>query len=160
LSRASSVKVTKYDHRHNTIPIHRTNEDDDLEEVTTVRRAVSVKKTTSRSSSVTRVGSFNSEDVKLAKPKMVRINTITRKEGGVTRKRSIRTVIDQDQQAPFHASLNDPPERNQSDQIDFYFCPPEEPVNSSQASIQSSKSTSTLGDGEITVFWEPGQHPP
>lgn len=123
-----------------------------------------MKKAVSRSSSVTRVGSFNSENVKMAKPKMVRINTITRKEGGVTRKRSIRTVIDQDQQSPFHASLSDPPARNQTDQIDFYFCPPVEETlasdHTSQVSIQTSNSTSTLGDGEITVYWEPGQRPP
>lgn len=159
MSRASSVKVTKYDHRHNNnIPItNQEEEDDDLEEVITVKRAVSVKKSTSsRSSSVTRVDSLNSEDVKMAKPKMVRINTIIRKESnGVTRKRSMRTIIDQDQ---IHVPSNDPPEPNQTDQIDFYFCPPEQETMSIQSS--NSTSTSTLGDGEITVYWGPGQHPP
>ncbi|KAL9544055.1 hypothetical protein MBANPS3_007817 [Mucor bainieri] len=191
LSRASSVKVTKYDNR----PIPATNQfydtqstanddDDDDEysnsgeenETVKIRRAVSVKKnnsTASHSSSITRVGSVTSEDAKVvcAKPTMVRINTITSKEGGITRKRSIRTVIDQQQQPPFQVSLHDPStpgdeeDDAQSDRINVYFCPPAPPPpilihNPSQISIQSSNSSSTVGDGEITVFWEPGHHLP
>lgn len=192
MSRASSVKVTKYDNRpipvtnrsHDTQNITNDDDDDDDEynnssdenERVKIRRAVSVKKnnsTASHSSSITRVGSVTSEDVKVvcAKPTMVRINTITSKENGITRKRSIRTVIDQQQQPPFQVSLHDPStpadEDNdaQSDRIDVYFCPPAPPPpilthNSSQVSIQSSSSSSTVGDGEITVFWEPGHQPP
>ncbi|KAL0142499.1 hypothetical protein V8B55DRAFT_1498610 [Mucor lusitanicus] len=191
LSRASSVKVTKYDNR--PIPITNrfydtqstANDDDDDDglsnsgdekETVKIRRAVSVKKnnsTASHSSSITRVGSVTSEDVKVvcAKPTMVRISTITSNEGGITRKRSIRTVIGQQQQPPFQVSLHDPStpadqdDDAQSDQIDVYFCPPAPPPpillhNPSQVSIQSSNSSSTVGDGEITVFWEPGHHLP
>lgn len=192
MSRASSVKVTKYDNRpipvtnrfYNTQSTTNGHDDDDgysnsgdENEIVKIRRAVSVKKnnsTASHSSSITRVGSVTSEDVKVvcAKPTMVRINTITSKEGGITRKRSIRTVIDHHQQPPFQVSLHDPSdpadEDNdaQSDRIDVYFCPPAPPPpvlfhNPSQISIQSSNSSSTVGDGEITVFWEPGlQLPP
>jgi hypothetical protein len=176
LSRASSVKVTKYDNR----PIPITNrsydtqnitdlDDDDEKDYLTIRRAVSVKKnnsTGSHSSSITRVGSVTSEDAKVvcAKPTMVRINTITSKEDGITRKRSIRTVIDQQQQPPFQVSLHDPSKDDQSNRIDVYFCPPAPPPpilhNPSQMSIQSSNSSSTIGDGEITVFWEPGHQLP
>lgn len=176
MSRASSVKVTKYDNR--PIPITKRSydtqdtddqDDDDEKGHVTIRRAVSVKKnnsTASHSSSITRVGSITSEDVKVvcAKPTMVRINTITSKEGGITRKRSIRTVIDQQQQPPFQVSLHDPSEDDQSHRIDVYFCPPAPPPpvlhNPSQVSIQSSNSSSTIGDGEITVFWESGHQLP
>ncbi|CEP15204.1 hypothetical protein [Parasitella parasitica] len=179
LSRASSVKVTKYDHR--PIPIknrscdvknahdENDNSSDEKDQVT-IRRAVSVKKnnsTASHSSSITRVGSVSSEDLNVicAKPTMVRINTITSKEGGITRKRSIRTVVDEQQYSSFEVSLQDPStEDDQSDRIDFYFCPPAPPPpvlhNPSQVSIKSSNSSSTIGDGEITVFWEPGHQPP
>ncbi|GAN09613.1 hypothetical protein MAM1_0278d09144 [Mucor ambiguus] len=187
LSRASSVKITKYDNR--PIPIKNrfydtqstANDDDDDDEYSNsgdenetvkIRRAVSVKKnnsTASHSSSITRVGSVTSEDVKVvcAKPTMVRINTITSKEGGITRKRSIRTVIDQQQQPPFQVSLHDPstpPDEDgdaQSDRIDVYFCPPAPPPpillhNPSQVSIQSSNSSSTAATGYTILKTLPG----
>lgn len=72
-------------------------------------------------SSVTRVGSVT-EDIKMVKPKVVRINTITRKEGDITRKRSFRTEIE-----PTPHVLT----------------------------MQTANSSSTIGDGEITVYWEP-----
>lgn len=91
---------------------------------------------------------MHSDDVQLAKPTMVRINTITTKEGGITRKRSFRTVIEQ---PPFNVSLNDTPSPPDDNRFNLYFVP----SMPSQVSIQSSNSTSTLGDGEITVYLQP-----
>ncbi|RCH79866.1 hypothetical protein CU098_000395, partial [Rhizopus stolonifer] len=155
LSRASSVRITKYDHHRTNIP---TNEEDDeeLEEVATVKRAVSVRKNNSmgsRSSTTTRVGSV-AEDIKMAKPTIARINTITTRneEGGVTRKRSIRRIsLSQDPPSPNNTTSSS----NGSGRIDVYFCPPtEESMHSNQSQL-SIQSNSTLGDGEITVYYKP-----
>lgn len=145
LGRASSVKVTKFDKR-TLIP---SNSEDDLNDNTVLRRAISIRKNdNSNTSSMTRVGSnASSQDVIYAKPTMVRINTVLKRDqhSGIVRKTSIRTVIED------------------SDRMDFYLCPPPPALqpstttsNSSQLSVQSSTSShSTFGDGSITVFLEP-----
>ena len=134
LGRASSVKVTKLDHR--SIPNHYDPP---------LRRAVSVKKNNSMTSSMTRIGdsSDGSPEVVYAKPTMVRINTLLKKDASGTVKRvQVRTVIDEEQ----------PPETN------FYTAtPPKSQADTSQlSSIPSLNSShSSFGDGSITVFLEP-----
>lgn len=123
---------------------------------------------------MTRVGSSNNssqQDIIYAKPKMVRINTIMKRDqsSGMIRKTSIRTIIDDDNSESTPTTSRTTSDNN----IDFYICPPplssttiatteEEEVdvnninNTSQVSIQSSiSSNSTVGDGSITVFLEP-----
>lgn len=151
LGRASSVKVTKFDKR-SLIP---SNSEDDLSDITVLRRAISVRKNdNSTTSSMTRVGSdASSQEIIYAKPTMVRINTVLKRDqqSGLVRKTSIRTVIEDN--------------NNDNRRMDFYLCPPPPAVqpssivsesNSSQISVQSSTSShSTFGDGSITVYLEP-----
>jgi hypothetical protein len=42
-----------------------------------------------------------------------------------------------------------PSNNNSTSKFDFYFCPPQ----LSQTSLQTN---STVGDGEITIYWDPG----
>lgn len=83
INRSSSVKVSKYDYRNNDL-------EDEFDDTVQIRRAVSVKKNgLSRSASV---GAHPQQAGRLlvAKPTMVRI--VTRTEGGVTRKASVKSA--------------------------------------------------------------------
>lgn len=87
INRSSSVKVTKYDYRNNDL-------EDEFDDTVQIRRAVSVKKNgLSRSASV---GAHSQQQQQqagrllVAKPTMVRI--VTRTEGGVTRKASVKSA--------------------------------------------------------------------
>ncbi|CDH52196.1 predicted protein [Lichtheimia corymbifera JMRC:FSU:9682] len=85
INRSSSVKVTKYDYRNNDL-------EDEFDDTVQIRRAVSVKKNgLSRSASV---GAHPQQQqagrLLVAKPTMVRI--VTRTEGGVTRKASVKSA--------------------------------------------------------------------
>lgn len=138
----------------------------------TIKRAVSVKKNNSTSSSITRVGSVSSsvatQDVLVcAKPAVVRINTISlkrEKSGSITRKTSIKRINNTEQErGPFNVSLHDEEARvshsrtnshedeegadaSTTGEIDFYLCPPPPALvnnNSSQISIQTTASSSS-----------------
>ncbi|KAI9493189.1 hypothetical protein BDB00DRAFT_388668 [Zychaea mexicana] len=164
INRSSSVKLTKYDHRHAYAPARmerrRTadsdngdddDDDEDEEELgdgVQLRRAVSVNKKQglSRSASLgARTTTGEMVPVVYARPTMVRINTITRKEGGITRKASVRTVISSspvvEQEPPAQANNNDDPRRLRTESWN------------SQHSIANS-AHSSVGDGEITVYWD------
>ncbi|KAI7878646.1 hypothetical protein K492DRAFT_179617 [Lichtheimia hyalospora FSU 10163] len=85
INRSSSVKVTKYDYRNHDL-------EDEFDDTVQIRRAVSVKKNgLSRSASV---GAHSQQQqagrLLVAKPTMVRI--VTRTEGGVTRKASVKSA--------------------------------------------------------------------
>lgn len=86
INRSSSVKVTKYDYRNNDL-------EDEFDDTVQIRRAVSVKKNgLSRSASVGAHPQQQQQAGRLlvAKPTMVRI--VTRTEGGVTRKASVKSA--------------------------------------------------------------------
>ncbi|KAI8979919.1 hypothetical protein BDB01DRAFT_798064 [Pilobolus umbonatus] len=164
--RSSSVKVTKYDYKgsipstYNIHPIRPTflnisslDEEDEIE-TPTLRRAVSVKKnnsTHSHSSSVTRIGSVTSEDAKImcAKPTLARINTsvITRNEGGLTKKASVRTIVPEinHPQEPLPVKTVTLPGRG------LYYPTKRD---TSQMSLNSNTSNNSMADGEITVYME------
>ena len=180
MNRSSSVKLTKYDHRRSEIKsatmdtLYRNNfnneeddeEDDEGEDRVQLRRAVSVNKKQglSRSASLgsrtphRKTTTGEAIPIVYARPTMVRINTITRKENGVTRKASVRTVIST-------ASDNQQQQQQQQEQAEameqFDTLQPLQPNErrlrteswNSQHSIANS-SHSSVGDGEITVFWD------
>ncbi|KAI9274328.1 hypothetical protein BDA99DRAFT_497170 [Phascolomyces articulosus] len=168
ISRSSSVKLTKYDHQRTTTKDSNTsiNSNDDLdddEDQVQVRRAVSVNKrqglsrSASLGSKTTRSATGEAVPIVYARPTMVRINTITRKENGITRKASVRTVISTSSQ------------QNQQHRKSIASAAAEQPITlqpiqpnerrlrteswNSQHSIANS-SHSSIGDGEITVFWD------
>ncbi|ORY97790.1 hypothetical protein BCR43DRAFT_490364 [Syncephalastrum racemosum] len=156
LNRSSSVRVTKYDHPSGQLD---TLADDDLNQPVQLRRAVSVnrrqKSDLSRnasvrsmpssqsrmdeSDSVSGISEGSSVPILYAKPTLVRISTVSRKDAsGVTRKASVRRVIN-DQPSP-PAPSHPPP-----------------PSSSTRHSVAES-SHSSIGDGEITVIWDPSHH--
>ncbi|KAI7853390.1 hypothetical protein BDC45DRAFT_511106 [Circinella umbellata] len=169
MSRSSSVKLTKYDHQRSDIKstLYRNNfnneededEEDEGEDRVQLRRAISVNKKQGLSRSAS-LGSQTLQQQKTkgeaipivyARPTMVRINTITRKENGVTRKTSVRTIIPDNQQG--HDE-----QVEATEQLDTLqpLQPNERRLRTeswnSQHSIANS-SHSSIGDGEITVFW-------
>lgn len=183
LTRSSSVKVGKYDN----LDSRRTNADDliDPDDGVQLRRAVSVKKAgLTRSASVrsaitpriTQEGTEQqnavSRQLLCAKPTMVRISTVMSNEGGVTRKRSVRTVIsdtsDVHEEAPEGRVSNEDPSAPDSTassseitrlpQLTSRVLPLSakrirQESWTSQASVPDS-THSTVGDGEITIIWD------
>lgn len=97
-----------------------------------------------RSSSV-KITKYDNQPTRLKsiKPKLVRINTVLKKdEDGQTKKTCIKTTPD----ATTTTS-------NTSGTIDFYLCPPPPPTTTT-ATCSNNSSNSSLADGSITVFWE------
>lgn len=131
------------------------NFDDDNEEgPVQLRRAVSVKKgqngvglarsTSLRSARSPEEREAAAAQIMYAKPVMVRINTVTKKEGGVTRKASVRTVISEPK-APHDSLISNPSTSDDRSARRLR----QESWNS-----QAESSHSSIGDGEITVFWD------
>ncbi|KAG2225559.1 hypothetical protein INT45_013670 [Circinella minor] len=172
MSRSSSVKLTKYDHQRSEIKptlyrnhFNNEEEDDDDDEDegedrVQLRRAISVNKKQGLSRSAS-LGSKTLQRQKTkgeaipivyARPTMVRINTITRKENGITRKTSVRTIISDNQRQGRDEQVE------ATEQLDTLqpLQPNERRLRTeswnSQHSIANS-SHSSIGDGEITVFW-------
>ncbi|KAI8356108.1 hypothetical protein EDC96DRAFT_515793 [Choanephora cucurbitarum] len=151
-SRASSVRVTKHDHHH-------TPKSAKTYHNTTFKRAVSIKHHLSNVNDTTYIGNLT-DDIKMAKPTIARIDTIMsqNKDGSISRQRSLRKIDSNEQLATPDSESNVTP-TSDSGRIDVYFCPPSSSLqessthsNQSQVSVQSN---STMGDGEITVYYRP-----
>ncbi|KAI8376974.1 hypothetical protein BD560DRAFT_391306 [Blakeslea trispora] len=150
-SRASSVRVTKHDYHHpKSGRIHQNP---------TFKRVISAKHHSLNVNCPTHT-SNSTDQIRMAKPTMARIDTIMtqNKDGTISRKRSIRRIESNEQLSTPDSESNVTP-TSDSGRIDVYFCPPssslEDPSvhsNQSQVSVQSS---STICDGEITVYYRP-----
>ncbi|KAL0089385.1 hypothetical protein J3Q64DRAFT_1728382 [Phycomyces blakesleeanus] len=191
INRSSSVKISKYDNiSAYPRPITFSDnpfEDLDDESKVQIKRAVSVRKNrdVSRSSSIRSNALVDPEQnegmpaikVFCAKPTMVRINTISRNEGGITRKRSVRTTINNDstQSASNVSNLsnndsnkdsnsgNNNDSSNDSSNATTFLTPTASSLDphkrtraESLISVHSTAESthSTIGDGEITVIWD------
>ncbi|KAI8388404.1 uncharacterized protein BYT42DRAFT_559956 [Radiomyces spectabilis] len=174
------------------VSVRKNQQADTATEAGGVQRTASVRTTGSKTalnadSSVVSLESADAQPIHVvrAKPTMVRINTITKKEGGITRKRSVRTVIDNnnkdnkdnhdDKDQPeieLEPTSSGPPPLNEAatstNASREYLSPASNERDSRQYKTASWTSFhsgaggthSTVGDGEITVFWETAKQSP